>query len=304
MQKFLTRTAVASIGIISSLIGFASQSQAFTLGPSSADGTPVRSDGFRLSPNDPNELQPLSPNSLPNRSPFVTAGGNPKWGGTPLGSASVVTYSFMAAGLSCSFNYSGSGATDCGTGAGETTALAIGFQNQVRNAFAAWSAVAGLTFTEVADGGGAVNAAGPAGSLGNIRVGTHDIDGPSGILAYAYSPVGGGAFGDMFFDNSENWTVNSIDGDTSTIDIFFVAAHELGHSLGLDHTFVPNSLMNPFYQESLIGPQADDIAGMQFLYGAPVPFEFSPALGLTALGGLWGLNALNKKRIQKKIKQS
>ena len=300
MQKSLARTALASIGIISSLMGFASQSQAFTLGSSSTDGTPVRSDGFRLSPNDPNELQPLSPNSLANRSPFVTAPGNFKWGGTPLGSPSVVTYSFMAAGINCTYN-----SPECTTGTTTaTTALAIGFQTQVRNAFAAWSAVAGLTFTEVADGGGAVNAAGPAGSLGNIRVGTHDIDGPSGILAYAYYPICDGVCGDLFFDNSENWTVNSIDGDTSTIDIFFVAAHELGHSLGLDHTLVPNSLMNPYYQESFIGPQADDIAGMRFLYGAPVPFEFSPALGLTALGGLWGLNALNKKRIQKKFKES
>ncbi|XP_061217316.1 matrix metalloproteinase-9 isoform X2 [Neopsephotus bourkii] len=62
--------------------------------------------------------------------------------------------------------------------------------------------------------------------------------------------------------------------------IFLVAAHEFGHSLGLDHSSVREALMYPMYsyvQDFQLDP--DDVRGIQYLYGhgsgpeptAPVP---------------------------------
>ncbi|MBF0612951.1 MAG: matrixin family metalloprotease, partial [Magnetococcales bacterium] len=67
---------------------------------------------------------------------------------------------------------------------------------------------------------------------------------------------------------------------------FQVAAHEIGHALGLDHTAVANSLMNPFYSEAFSGPQADDIQGIQALYGGGSPSAPLPAPLLFWLAGL------------------
>ena len=50
---------------------------------------------------------------------------------------------------------------------------------------------------------------------------------------------------------------------------FQVAAHEVGHSLGLEHTSKRGALMSPFYDnfaaEKKINP--DDIVSIQNLYG-------------------------------------
>lgn len=130
-------------------------------------------------------------------------------------------------------------------------------------AFDAWSAVADITFIEVADSGDPFNA---AGATGDIRIGGHAFDGASGELAHGYFPPANGnsAAGDIHFDIAETWKFGF---GGAGFDIFQVAAHEIGHAIGLDHTAVPGSLMNPFYTEAFAGLQADDIAGAQFIYG-------------------------------------
>ncbi|NXW75972.1 MMP7 protein, partial [Hirundo rustica] len=90
------------------------------------------------------------------------------------------------------------------------------------------------------------------------------FDGKGGTLAHAFPP-GEGRGGDAHFDNDEKWSDVNQD-----INLFLVAAHEFGHSLGLDHSNVSGALMYPTY--SYQNPEtfklpADDRRGIQKLYG-------------------------------------
>ena len=48
-----------------------------------------------------------------------------------------------------------------------------------------------------------------------------------------------------------------------------MAVHEFGHSLGLDHSDVPDAIMFPTYREynATLHLHSDDIEGIQMLYG-------------------------------------
>lgn len=194
---------------------------------------------------------------LSQASAFVLGPTTPgKWGPAAMGTGATVTWSLMPSGV----------AMDSGTSVALASFMPAGFKAQIEAAFAAWSAVANITFVEVADSGHAFNV---AGASGDIRIGGHVFDGPSGVLAHGYYPPGNGvtAAGDIHFDTAELWKIGF---GGPGFDIFTVAAHEIGHAIGLDHTAVPSSLMNPYYTESLVGPQADDIAGARFIYGPAV----------------------------------
>lgn len=91
-------------------------------------------------------------------------------------------------------------------------------------------------------------------------------------MAHAYFPVYGG---DAHFDDAEQWTINSYRGT----NLFQVAAHEFGHSLGLSHSDVKAALMAPFYRgyEPNFNLHSDDIDGIQvslFLFFLFVGFLF------------------------------
>ena len=165
------------------------------------------------------------------------------------------------------------------------------WETQINLAFAAWAAVANVTFNEVIPDNGVDFNAG--GTNADIRIGAHTMDGAGGTLAHAYYPPPNGvsAAGDVHFDSADAWKIGFGGGG---FDIFQVAAHEIGHSIGLMHTAVPNSLMNASYTEAFSGPQADDIAGAADLFdggglGGTVPEPLTASLslmGLSALGSI------------------
>ncbi|XP_066253558.1 matrix metalloproteinase-2-like [Euwallacea similis] len=95
------------------------------------------------------------------------------------------------------------------------------------------------------------------------------FDGKGVILAHAFFPTGVRSPVDVHFDADENWTTSG-DSEQGT-NLFNVAAHEVGHSLGLSHSNVEGALMYPWYSEMKDGfeyelPEDDKLA-IQYLYG-------------------------------------
>nr|CAA46638.1 hatching enzyme [Paracentrotus lividus] len=132
-------------------------------------------------------------------------------------------------------------------------------KDEIRRAFRVWDDVSGLSFREVPD----------TTSVDiRIKFGSYDhgdgisFDGRGGVLAHAFLPRNG----DAHFDDSETWTI----GTRSGTNLFQVAAHEFGHSLGLYHSTVRSALMYPYYQGYVpnFRLDSDDIAGIRSLYGS------------------------------------
>jgi len=148
----------------------------------------------------------------------------------------------------------------------------------ISQAFNLWAAQTPLTFTETANST-------DADIVVEWAVGDHGdgdpFDGPGDVLAHASFPNpydNSQVF--LHFDDDENW-VNS---ERQNVDLLTVAAHEIGHTLGLAHSNDPNALMYPSYSGPHRSLSNDDIAGVQDIYGvasAPEPAPEAPAQGAT-----------------------
>lgn len=195
-------------------------------------------------------------------------GGYPNPGGA--------TYSIMnTAGL---FDASGfpdgghDGATQLITALGVAGFTVADYGTMVGAALDIWASVSGFTnLGQVADSG---NAPGTDGAVGDIRVAAWDIV-QAGVLAHNYQPgdesltPGGNILGDMHIDTDWNWVDDAADvGGNGMFDLFTVVLHELGHALGLGHSADINAVMAPFYGGANRTLGADDIAGIQSIYGA------------------------------------
>nr|XP_020023670.1 matrix metalloproteinase-27 [Castor canadensis] len=158
----------------------------------------------------------------------------------------------------------------------------------IQKALEVWSAVTPLTFTRISRGIADVMIA--------FRTRVHGwcpryFDGPLGVLGHAFPP-GLGLGGDTHFDEDENWTTKG----TVGFNLFLVAAHEFGHSLGLSHSNDHTALMFPNYvslDPNKYPLSQDDIRGIQSIYGLPksppkpkgpnVPHACDPGLSFDAI---------------------
>ncbi|XP_007944199.2 stromelysin-2 [Orycteropus afer afer] len=173
---------------------------------------------------------------VPDVGHFTTFPGSPKWGKTHL------TYRIV--------NYTLDLPRDA-------------VDSAIEKALKVWEEVTPLTFSRIYEE--------EADIMISFAVREHrdffPFDGPGKVVAHAYEP-GPGLYGDVHFDDDEKWTE-----DISGTNLFFVAAHELGHSLGLFHSDNPEALMYSLYKPptdlTRFQLSQDDVNGIQSLYGPP-----------------------------------
>jgi hypothetical protein len=106
----------------------------------------------------------------------------------------------------------------------------------------------------------------------------YPFDGTGGTLAHAFFPPPNGDYaGDVHFDDDETWTTATRPNSDQPIDLITIAAHELGHSLGLAHSSVSSALMYAYYSGSHRYLHQDDINGIRSIYGNPGTYDLFPA---------------------------
>ncbi len=137
--------------------------------------------------------------------------------------------------------------------------------NSINDAFAQWEAVANVNFAQVPDdgapfGSGTYQQGSP--EFGDIRIGGLALS--SGTLSLTLIPPpanGGSDSGDIFFNTTQNFHINS------DYDLQSVAIHEIGHALGVGHSTDINAVMYPYYGGVEQSPNTDDINGVQAVWG-------------------------------------
>ena len=177
--------------------------------------------------------------SVTNINPLLTGTGRfvadgEKWGGG-LGLGVTLTYSFPTANA---FHVTPYGDY---TTAGEWTkynVLSAGEQAGVRAGLDTWAAVANITFVETAD---------DSQTVGELRFAYTSFDN-AGEAAHAYLPSNDPSAGDVWF-SFDNFNPANAATISKGSDDFETIIHEMGHTLGLKHTFTaPNA--TPLSQDS------------------------------------------------------
>jgi hypothetical protein len=138
------------------------------------------------------------------------------------------------------------------------------WQREYARALSKWQAVSALNFRFVADNGAN---AGSAGALqanpnyGDIRFAAKQLSNPNYAGLTYYPSTSTSLGGDMLLNTSQTYHIGA------NPDLFTVAIHETGHSLGLKDSTVFPSRMYPAIYKVFNQLEQDDINGIQAVYG-------------------------------------
>jgi hypothetical protein len=192
--------------------------------------------------------------------PYVTSGG--AWPQPEL-----ITISFVADGTILGYDGQGNALTSTlfhdFAGLGSTST----WENQILKAAQVWAQQTNINFSLVSDDGatsGSGNYQQGDPHHGDIRIGGYQQGTANGQpLAYTYLPPQLNNYdiaGDVTFNTSEPFNIGQ------TYDLFTVAAHEIGHALGLSESNDLTAIEWPVYSGTFTGLASDDIAGIQAIY--------------------------------------
>jgi serralysin len=98
-----------------------------------------------------------------------------------------------------------------------------------RKAISTWAAISGLTMSRISDG---------QNSVGEIRF-SKTIYGPPGADGHAYMPADVPRAGDIWM-NVNSWNTSGTDANKPGTYAYYALLHEVGHALGLKHSFGPS----------------------------------------------------------------
>ncbi len=143
------------------------------------------------------------------------------------------------------------------------------WQNAILKGAQAWARQTNINFAIVSDDGSEVGSLGQyqqgAPNYGDIRIGGAHYTQIVGVnfLAQAYMPPqlnNWAIAGDIQFNTDTGFNIGS------TYDLFTVAAHEVGHALGMDHSGDSLAVMNAAYPGTKTDLTTDDINGIRHIY--------------------------------------
>ncbi|WP_330207580.1 M10 family metallopeptidase, partial [Pseudomonas sp. AM14(2022)] len=194
-----------------------------------------------------------------------------KWESTQWynpGAVTSLTYSFIVPGVSVfAANYSADNEPKAAYALTNTQKLAA------MGAFDAWSAVANITFQLTGES---------STSVGDLRLGGYTLL-DSDAAAWAYTPSEKPNGGDIWI--GPNTSLPSP--DKGTYD-FMTLVHEIGHAIGLKHSFSPSA-----YNNIVLSPALDDVAFTVMSYNNN--YSYLPTtpmvLDILAIQSLYGVNS-------------
>jgi hypothetical protein len=144
------------------------------------------------------------------------------------------------------------------------------WQREILRAYQTWAAQTNIDVRLVPDAGYALGTAGAVQGdtrFGDVRVAAA-AQAPGTVAAASPFGFAGTTFaGDLVMTAGNPFAVGNV---ADEYDVFSVALHEAGHSLGLDHTDAPGSVLNEEYAYHP-GLSAGDVAAIRGLYGVRSP---------------------------------
>jgi hypothetical protein len=160
------------------------------------------------------------------------------------------------------------------------------WQKEFARALQTWASVTNLNFRIVSDSGAASGTSGSSQNdsrFGDIRLGAYSRTSDS-YVAYAYYPSGSTRGGDIFLDSDTTFRIGSY------LDLYSTLLHETGHALGLAHSNLSSAVMYSTILSVYSGLGADDIAGIQAIYGTRTADSYDSGSGNNAFASASSLS--------------